>query len=275
MLLTPCRADCIIFGLEGVLIDVFGAYSAAAEQCFVHCWNEATGNETVAEGAVAPDLSLHCRAAYSSGCFETFGDAVWALLSVAFRRNQEDLTSALPSLYIWKTELESAQRRGIERFEGGAPVGRERVTGIFNELYFGTEGGESSLLGKPAKGARHLEKPLLTTRWDRLQLPVGICTPREKGDFEAALVTLGWEDFPRNCAVTGEDFYKPNGGAIDTLCRALGSSRPLYLGSTTAEFELMNKWGHGDFLAVGSGIKDCTVRFHSAADALRALLGVV
>ncbi len=270
MLLTPCRADCIIFGLEGVLIDIFAAFSAAAEQCLAICWKEVTGNATV-----SPDLSLHCRAAYSSGCFETFGDAVWALLSVAFSRNQTDLNAALPSLYIWKTELEATQRNGIERFEQNAPVDRERVIGLFNELYFGTEGGESSLLGKPTKGARFLEKPLLTTRWDRLQLPVGICTPREKDDLEAALTTLGWEDFSRNCAVTGEDFYKPNGGAIDALCRALGASRPLYLGSTPAEYELMTKWGRGDFLAVGSGIKNCSVRFHSAADALRALLGVV
>ncbi len=280
MLLTPCRADCIIFGLDGVLLDVFAAYSAAAGQCLVHCWNEATGSEVTEEnvfgnGALPLDLSVYCRAAQSSGCFESLGDAVWALLSLAFCRNPKDLSSALPSLYVWRSELEAAQKSGIDRFAQGAPVPRERVVGIFNELYFGTEGGESSLLGRPAEGARRLEKSLFPTRWDKLQLPVGICTPRAKDDLEVALVTLGWEDFPRNCTVTGEDFYKPNGGAIESLCRALGGSQPLYLGSAQAEFDLMNRYGRGDFLAVGTDIKNSAVRFHSAADALRALLGVV
>ncbi len=275
MLLTPCRADCIIFGLDGVLLDVFAAYSAAAGQCLVHCWKEATGNDVTENGALPPDLTVYCRAAQSSGCFETLGDALWALLSLAFSRNPNDLTSALPSLYIWKSELESAQKFGIERFAQGAPVARDRVVGIFNELYFGTEGGESSLLGEPTEGTRHLEKPLFFTNWSKIQLPVGICTPRDKNDLETALATLGWEDLPRNCTVTGDDFYKPNAGAIESLCRALGGSRPLYLGSTPAEFDLMTRFGRGDFLAIGSDIKNSAVRFHSAADALRALLGVV
>ncbi len=268
MLLSPSRADCIVFGVDGVLVDGSAAFASAAAQCLSVCRG---GSARPAEPL--PDLAPYCATAQSYGFFETFGDVVWALLSLAAKSGRDELADALPSLRGWEAELDAALADGGLAHFDPAPVDRGTVSAIFSELYYGSGAVKSSLLKEPAEGTRRLEKGLFKTKWDSLPFPVGIFTARGKNGFQSALDALEWQNFPRSHAVFGAS--ERDVKSLESLCRAMNARWPLFLGSSPAEFQLMSDFGRGDFIAVGNRLKNNVIRFSSAADALRAILGVV
>ncbi len=108
---------------------------------------------------------------------------------------------------------------------------------------------------------------LYAGRWDKLPLPAGVVTALDREKADKALAALKWTNGPVGRAVDAP--------ALDSICRALGARRPLLLGASAASRDALAAFGRGDFVAVGYGVPGCPVRFTSAADALRAILGVV
>ncbi|MBQ9422885.1 MAG: hypothetical protein IJU32_04845 [Pyramidobacter sp.] len=111
-------------------------------------------------------------------------------------------------------------------------------------------------------------KPLFGGRWDKLPLPVGVASSLSREETADALKTLGWDDLPASHAAGGEN-------ALESLCRSLGCRWPLVLGSSQRLQDMTARLGRGDFVAVGHSSASTLIRFSSAADALRAILGVV
>lgn len=268
MLLSPSRADCIVFGVDGVLIDGSQALSAAVDSCLSLCWSEKL---KLGEG-LSPDLTPYITPALSSSSFLSPGDVIWGLLALSAASGKSDLAEALPSLSTWERALKTASEpAGAAFFSSRAVMDRAAVNDLYWQIYtapakFNDEG------IKVGGGFNTLEKPLFTRRWDQLSLPVGIFTTRSQSGLTAALTTLGWEDFPMNRALFGQS----SPSAIDSLCRAGGASWPLCIGgNASAECSFMEKYGKGDFIVIGTAKNTDTPHFSSAADALRAILGVV
>ena len=111
-------------------------------------------------------------------------------------------------------------------------------------------------------------KPLYAGRWDKLPLPAGVVSSLSREETATVLKSLGWDDLPSSRIAGGEN-------ALESLCRSLGCRWPLVLGSTSAMQEMTARLGRGDFVAVGHSTAPTLIRFSSAADALRAILGIV
>ena len=111
-------------------------------------------------------------------------------------------------------------------------------------------------------------KALYSGRWDKLPLPVAVLSSHDRETSNAALKVIGWDDLPASHLCLGE-------GALESACRSLGCRWPLVLASSPAARDMAVRLGRGDFVAIGRELSDCIIRFSSAADALRAILGVV
>jgi phosphoglycolate phosphatase-like HAD superfamily hydrolase len=267
MLLSPSRADCIIFGIDGVLVDGSAAELSAAAACLSLCWDEKL---KLGKG-LPPDLTPYLIPAADCRTLNSAGDVVWALLALAAASGKDDLAEALPSPAAWERILKTASEpSGGEFFSARAVMDRNAVNSLYWQVYtspakFNAEG------VKVSGGAAALEKRLFSRHWNQLPMRVGIFTARPKNGLEAALTTLQWEDFPMEQVV----FEQKTPDGIDSLCRSSGCSWPLCIGGSTAESRLMEKYGKGDFIVIGAVKSADTPHFPSAADALRAILGVV
>ena len=111
-------------------------------------------------------------------------------------------------------------------------------------------------------------KALYTTRWDKLPLPVAVLSSHDRETANAALKVVGWDDLPASRLCLGD-------GALESACRSLGCRWPLVLASSPAVRDMAVRLGRGDFVAISRELSDCIIRFSSAADALRAILGIV
>ena len=267
MLLSPSRADCIVFGVDGVLVDGGAAELSAAASCLSLCWDETLK----LGGGQPPDLSPYIAAAEKSLVLSSAGDVVWGLLAVAAVSGKNDLAEALPSVQAWERILKTASEPSESGFfSARAVIDRIAVNSLYWQIYnapakFNAEG------IKVSGGAAALEKRLFKRRWDQLPMRVGIFTTRPESGLKAALTTLEWEDFPREQMFFGQT--TPDG--IETFCRSRGCSWPLCIGGAPAELHLMEQYGKGDFIVIGGAMNADSPHFSSAADALRAILGVV
>lgn len=272
MLLSPSRADCIVFSVDGVLVDGAGV-SAALSRTLSLSWSELLKREA----SEAVDAAPYLQAARRHNIFGSRGDIAWALLSLAMKSERQHLAEALPAPEKWEARLIAAEDgRGMDDFTSMISAADCRtIVALYNDIYFGPTDGKAPLLEDLPEGACVLERPLFSPRWDKLPLPAGICTSRDRDELDCALRTLGWQDLPKERCITSEIARKPDAAGLENFCRSLGCRWPLYLGSLPADLELMENFGRGDFISVGTQINHNVVKFPSAADALRAILGVV
>ena len=245
MLLTPSRADMIIFGIDNVLTDPKDAYAATISRCVGACRSELLKSESE-----EIDTSEHFKAAY--GRVRDCADIAWLLLLSM----TED--GSLPSVPDWLGTVERFSADGTVP-DSALSVERASVAKVFSEIY------------SAGDGASSLEKPLFRKKWSELRLPVAVCTPRGKRAAMSALSAVGWGDFPASRIIYG-DAYKPS--SIASLCAKSGCTWPLYLGALPSDRSLAAAYGKGDFITIGNIITPSAIRFSSAADALRAILGV-
>ena len=254
MLISPSRADCIIFGVDNVLTDSTAACSSAVSRCIAACAPELLGYD-----ADNVDALPFYKEALSYSLF--YDDVAWALLSAMSSSGCTDAQNALPSMAKWKDMLEAAGRLGIETL-GVSSVARDKVARLCRQIYTGENG----------RGTAELEKPLFKKKWSKISMPVAVCTPRTRQETEAALSVIEWQDLPSSRIVCSDSYGKK--GAIDSLCSKLGCRWPLYLGALPGDREFASTYSRGDFITIGTTIPSSAIRFSSAADALRAILGV-
>lgn len=241
MLISPSRADCIIFS-DDALVDGSAAFTDAASKALARCLGD----------VALDDLSSYLCAAADAGL--TRIEIVRALLS-GVRRNG----GSLPAPSVWERNLSSAvvalsaeELRAVEK--------------AYTEAYFGTGN------VPPAEASSLLEKPLYRKRWDALPFPVGIMTRRSADELSPALNVLGWHDFPKNRIISST--RSAEGSTIESLCRSMNTKWPFFLLANHADLRLAETLGRGDLIAVGH-LTHADIRFASAADAIRAILGII
>lgn len=277
-LLSPSRADCIIFDVDGVLVNGTVSFRAVVSQSVPLYWSDVMG----LDANCAVDAGEHYMAAKLYDSYNNDYDLAWALLSLAAASGEKKLSAAFPTFDAWQKALAEAGKDGLAWFARtcGSAVDRQVLQGVCMEVYFGSDDAQekksfSGLLKKRVEGCRKLEKSLFPIRWDKLPLPVGIYSGRYRNEMRAAMEVLGWQDFPRDRIVSVEMCRKPDPAGLEYLCDTMNCRWPLYLGDAESDRMLMANFGRGDFIAVGSLLKNTVIRFPSAADALRAVLGVV
>ena len=267
MLLSPSRADCIIFSMDRVLVSTNGL-AAALSQTAASTLKSFSSSETEENGAGHPDFDgrPYLDAAWTCPLIGRAADAAWALLLCAAGCGRKNAPLRLPSLEEWSRFLRDASRKGsLDPLPPLSAADRKNVLALFRERYLGPNG----------QGTAELDAPLFKNDWRKLPLPPGIYTRRSREEVSLLLKKLQWEDFPQDRIVTCDDFRKPDPAGIDAICRSFGGRWPLFLGSSDDDALALSRFGAGDFIAVGKNPQDCAARFSSAADALRAILGVI
>lgn len=111
-------------------------------------------------------------------------------------------------------------------------------------------------------------------RWDKLPLPAGVVTLLSREKAIECLNAIGWGDLPPGRLVCAASL-PPAANPLETLCRALGGRWPLVLGASRSSLDMTVRLGRGDFAGIGKGVAGCPIRFSSASDAIRAILGVI
>lgn len=255
MLLSPSRADCIIFGIDNVLTDSTAAYSAAIARCVASLWSEM--NESKPEEEI--NAEQYYKAAFGK---LYYGDVAWALLSAMLKNGAKTANEALPTLTEWEDMLAKAQRDGLATLSVPS-LNRDIIAKRCSEFY----------IGSSDDGTCTLEKPIFHKMWNTLTMPVLVCTPRPKNEALYALSAIGWGSLPQACVVCGDAYGKK--GVIENICSKIGCDWPLYIGALPSDQKLALEYAKGDFITIGNGISASVIRFLSAADAIRAILGIV
>ncbi|MDR1133368.1 MAG: HAD family hydrolase [Synergistaceae bacterium] len=253
--------DCIIFDVDGVLVDSKTSYQEVIRLIVEREWKKA-------------GLNLDARG-YSSelndvfknhGSFNDDYDIAWALLNIAFSSGSENLSEALPSpakigeLFApYSGECAGWMSKAARiRFD----IAAVRIWG--QELYTGA-GDEP--------GRWTSDKPMLKSDWRSLPLPAYIYTGRDLTEWRLAQKTLSWQDFPdERTARIDMGIKKPSAEGLEYLCRKFGHERPVYFGDTAGDKLSYDEFGRGWFAAIGDIIQDAAVRFPDVETALRVML---
>lgn len=253
--------DCLIFDVDGVLIDVrmsFPELIRAAVECE---WSGAgfVSDEDGYSDGLNSVLKRH-------GSFNDDYDIAWILLNICAASGREKLSEALPL----PGELEK-----IISSCGGDCVAWARASfpekfgrGAIREACFRNYEG-----GGGMSGAYLAETPMLKAHWSALPLPAYVYTGRDKNEWRLAKKTLGWEDFPDARAVTIDSgMMKPSPDGILHICAAFGHKAPLFFGDTMSDRMALESSGRGRFVAIG-GLPRAGAEYDNVERALSLLFG--
>jgi phosphoglycolate phosphatase-like HAD superfamily hydrolase len=253
--------DCIVFDVDGVLVDSKTSYQEVVRLLVEREWEKA-GHVLDAEG-YSPEMNCVLK---NHGSFNDDYDITWALLNIAFASGCEKLSKALPPPEKMRGML--APYRG--ECAGWLPkiarikfdIATVRMWG--QELYAGTE---------DEPGQWTSDRPMLASDWKSLPLPAYIYTGRDLKEWRLAQKTLSWLDFPDERVIQVDmGIKKPSAEGLEYICRKFGHERPVYFGDTAGDKMSHDEFGRGWFAAIGDMIPDADVRFPDVKTALRAVL---
>lgn len=252
--------DCLIFDVDGVLIDGLLSFPEMIRIVFEEEWRGA--------GLIfdRPAYDLELNAVFKlHGAFNDDYDIAWTLLNIARSRGCS-VSEALPT----PEELR----------ELIAPCGDDCVTWLranFEETFSRKDvipHCEAVYFGDGRPGCWTLETPLVTTRWDAMPLPAYVFTGRNTREWRLAQRTLGWEDMPDERVVNKDSgVVKPSPDGLDIICRRFGYERPLFFGDTESDARSHRAFKRGWFAAIGGLLKEEPLSFASVREAMAELLG--
>ena len=253
--------DCIVFDVDGVLVDSKTSYQEVIRLVVEREWEKA-GFDLDAAG-YSPEMNNVLK---NHGSFNDDYDITWALLNIAFGSGSEKLSEALPPpgkmggmLAPYRGECAGWLPK-LARIRFG--IAAVRVWG--QELYVGTE---------DEPGQWTSDRPTLTADWKRLPLPAYVYTGRDLKEWRLAQKTLSWRDFPDERVVRADmGIKKPSAEGLEYLRRKFGHERPIYFGDTAGDKLSHDEFGRGWFAAIGDMIPDADLRFPDIKTALRAIL---
>ncbi len=261
---TDFFADCLIFDVDGVLIDADASFPEAIRLTVEQEWASA-GRVADARG-YSPG---HNAVLKRHGAFNDDYDIAWLLLNIAAGRGDR-LSQALPAPAELESIVASCGEDGVawcrSTFAETFPRQAVRAAGAAN--YFG-EGNRT--------GTYRLETPLLNCRWDRLPLPAYIYTGRDLREWRLAQELLGWRDFPDERVVHADmGMHKPSPEGLRHLCGRFGHTAPLFFGDTQSDRLAQAHFGKGRFVAIGRVLaeedpRDRDLRFDDVQCALARL----
>ena len=253
--------DCIVFDVDGVLVDSKTSYREVIRRIVEREWEKAGRNADAA--GYSPEMNDIMK---NHGSFNDDYDIAWTLLNIAFDNESENLSEALPPpkkmremLAPYKGECADwIPKLARVRFD----IAAVRVWG--QELYVGTD-------DEPGRWTS--DRPMFTADWRRLPLPAYVYTGRDMKEWRLAQKTLSWQNFPDERVVQVDmGIKKPSSEGLEYFCRKFGHERPVYLGDTAGDKLSYDAFGRGWFVAIGDMIPDAGVRFPDVESALCAIL---
>ncbi|SMG30746.1 HAD family hydrolase [Dethiosulfovibrio salsuginis] len=276
-ILSPLKADCIIFDVDGVLMDTAKSFPEVIRESIPRVWEHILGRNNDSSPFTVRHFEVSKRFSFLNDDY----DICWGILSLAAAKGKNGLDESFPTPWEWEEKLKEAEDSG-QTFTAwvkesiGDILPYEQTRKICEELYFGEEKTLEILRRKPVfegdPGLWRNERPLLNRNWRKIPLPVGIYTGRSRKELSLALLALGWEDLPGDRAVCSDDgIKKPSPEGLETVCHRLGKSWPLFFGDTASDRAALKAFGRGDFIAIGNILKDSEFRFSKVEDAIRAL----
>ena len=260
------RPDCLIFDVDGVLID--------SSDSFPEMVRRAVEEEWAAAGflADAPGYSPRLNSVFKlHGGFNDDTHIAWGLLNMIAPENHGAGACKLSGLIPSPDELERMIRTcGLDpvrwlrgNFKETFPLGR--VIERCMRIYFG-EGQEAGVYAR--------EKPMLRASWRDLPLPAYVFTGRSSSEWDLAKAVLSWDDFPDERAVTSDSgILKPSGDGLALICRRFGHLSPLFFGDTASDKMSFEAFRRGRFAAIGKILRGAEPNFDSVGDALFNLIG--
>ncbi len=276
-ILSPLKADCIVFDVDGVLMDTGESFPNVIRTAVPRIWESLLGRKSDS----SPFTVRHFETSKRFPSLNDDYDICWGLLSLAASKGRESLEDSFPSPWEWEEAMADATESGIPLIQWvketlGDSVPYQEVRSICEEIYFGDEktrkvlGREPRFQGDPGFWTK--ERPLISRHWRKIPLPVGIYTGRTRKELSLALDALEWSDLPPERAVCSDDgIKKPSPEGFSILCRRLETSWPLFFGDSASDRIALRNFGKGDFIAVGGILKDVEFRFPRVEDAIRAL----
>ncbi len=276
-ILSPLQADCIIFDVDGVLIDTRDSFPNVIKTAIHRIWTSVLGRQA----EESPFSIRHFETAKQYPSFNDDYDICWALTTMAASRKDEDLDRCFPSPWQWEESILAMEASDLDmvpwftkNFGDGVPYDETRS--ICQEIYFGSDKTQDLLgrtpINQDEPGLWLRESSLLKKHWNSFSLPVGIYTGRSREELALALEILQWEDLPQEQTICWDDgIRKPSPQGLQELCLHMETTWPLFFGDTASDRKSLLALGKGDFVAIGRLIKNTEFRFPNIQDALRAL----
>lgn len=254
--------DCLIFDIDGVLLDTRNSFLAVIERAVEEGWRREGGD------ADCPGYSDGFQRIFKRhGSFNDDYDIVWYLLLTALSSGEKKLSDALPSVEALERDLADCAGDCVPWIAKrlGDRVNRSDVRSLCARLYLGDEKTPGFYLN---------EKVMLPIHWSRLPLPVAIYTGRNNDEWQLAKKVLGWDDFPDDRIVHFDSgILKPSPEGLEILCARMGCERPLFFGDTASDQKALDTFGRGCFVAIGDLLPESEHRFDDPSSALESLIG--
>lgn len=275
--LSPLKADCVIFDIDGVLMDSSESYPNVLREAIPRIWESVLGRKS----GQSPFTIRHFETSKRFQALNDDYDICYGLLSLAASKKNDVLEDSFPTPWEWGEAMADQEESGTPFVQWvqetwGDSVPYQEVREICEEIYFGDEKTRELLNREPHfKGNSGLwtrERPLLQRHWSKISLPTGIYTGRTRQELSLALEALDWADLPAERSVCSDDgIKKPSAAGFSVLCRTMETSWPLFFGDSASDSTALKNFGSGDFIAIGAILKDSEFRFRSVEDAMRAL----
>jgi phosphoglycolate phosphatase-like HAD superfamily hydrolase len=257
--------DCLIFDVDGVLIDSSASYPEMVRRAVEAEWKAA------GFFADAPGYSSRLNSVFKRhGGFNDDINIAWGLLNIIAPENSGGGTDKLSELTPSPDELE-----GIIRPCGIDPV--RWIRGNFKEKFWLGQVRDTCLgiyFGDGEAGVYAAEKPMLRASWRDLPLPAYVFTGRSVAEWGLAKGVLSWNDFPDERVVTSDSgILKPSPEGLALICRKFGHRSPIFFGDTASDKMSFEAFGIGRFAAIGKILRGPAPNFDSVGDALLNLIG--
>jgi phosphoglycolate phosphatase-like HAD superfamily hydrolase len=259
--------DCLIFDVDGVLIDSSGSYPEMIRRTVEAEWKAAGFT------ADAPGYSKELNAVFKRhGGFNDDSHIAWVLLNIMASGNTGSGSGRLRDCIPSPAELEgiisscgvdSAKRWLTANYEERFPL--DRVAETCMNIYYGN-GAEP--------GVRVMERPMIRSHWSEFPLPAYVFTGRGASEWEFAKDILSWNDFPNARIVSSDSgILKPSPDGLELICKNFGHKRPIFFGDTTSDMMSFKAFGRGKFVAIGQILRKWDPNFPCVGDAMLNLFG--
>ena len=251
----------LVFDIDGVLLDVTNSFPLVINMVV---------KKTLKNFSLAcSDLPYSAREENFlklHGGFNDDWDIALFLCNMALRKKQQEIRCNFynPTLEEIKdavTDHFFPTEQWLE-YKFGMTINRDVFRAMCDDLYCNRE-----------NGAYKTEKNLIKISWKSIPLPVAIYTGRYGTEYERALEILGWEDFPRDHAITADgEVTKPNPKGLEILANRFDAKYLAFFGDTGSDRQCLESYGKGEFFAIGKLLKDCPNHFDNVGDALKSAI---
>ena len=280
------NADCILFDIDGVLVNINSSYNLAIKKTVNFVLKNITGKANL-NGVVTDEIILRLR---QSGGFNNDVDATYAIVLALLTKGGMDIQESRRFLSIVAKNADEGGIVSVESFLSSseshsevkkikqllaypAPVGKSILATVFDELFYGPKLFKKRHRLKPK---HFVGRPLINNeRVVATQGTIDFLSDRYNGKLAvisgrsrlAARYSLGpiFSNFSNKASVFLEDekrtYAKPNPYALNKAMKVLNARTAIYAGDSVEDLLMVKKVEEqGRFKIAFVGIYGCSRR---------------